>query len=180
MPGSTMNAPTNFSLEAIVDEPLRFDFEIFFSTKEFGREPLLDISPARIAGEVARVEGGHSLSARLSWKGKLECSRCLAPYDFSDDEEFSLLLYQRAPVAEGELSLAKDELDAYFYDDPVVSVAPIVEERIQIALPIKPLCREDCRGLCPQCGADRNVSPCSCVVEFIDPRWRALQVLKKG
>jgi len=69
MPGSTMNAPTNFSLEAIVDEPLRFDFEIFFSTKEFGREPLLDISPARIAGEVARVEGGHSLSARLSWSG---------------------------------------------------------------------------------------------------------------
>jgi len=61
-----------------------------------------------------------------------------------------------------------------------VSVAPIVEERIQIALPMKPLCREDCRGLCPQCGADRNVSPCSCVVEFIDPRWRALQVLKKG
>ena len=98
-----MNAPANFSLEAIVDEPLRFEFEIPFSTEELGREPLLDISPARIAGEVVRVEGGHSLSARLSWKGKLECSRCLGPYDFSDDEEFSLLLYQRAPVTEGEL-----------------------------------------------------------------------------
>jgi len=175
-----MKPDPNLSLEAIVDEPLRFDFEVPFTVAELVREPLVAVLPAHIAGEVTRVEGGYSLSARLSWEGKLECSRCLAPYDFADEEEFSLLLYPRQPVAEAELSLDKDDLDAYFYDEPVVPVAPIVEERIQIAIPMKPLCREDCRGLCPQCGADRNLSECNCVVEFIDPRWRALQLLKKG
>jgi uncharacterized protein len=44
---------------------------------------------------------------------------------------------------------------------------------------MKPLCREDCRGLCPRCGSDLNVSECGCVVEEVDPRWRALQLLKK-
>ncbi len=175
-----MKASPNLSLEAIVDEPLQFDFEVPFTADELAREPLVDVSPAHIAGEVTRVEGGYSLSARLSWAGKLECSRCLAPYAFADEEEFSLLLYQRPPVVDAELSLDTDDLDAYFYDEPIVPVAPIVEERIQIAIPMKPLCREDCRGLCPQCGGDRNVSECNCVVEFIDPRWRALQLLKKG
>ncbi len=174
-----MKAGPNLSLEAIVDEPLRFDFEVSFTVEELARESLVDISPVRIAGEVTLVEGGYSLSAGLSWVGKLECSRCLAPYDFSHEEDFSLVLYPRKTISESELSLDKNDLDAYFYDEPIVPVAPIVEERIQIAIPMKPLCREDCRGLCPQCGVDRNVSECNCVVEFIDPRWRALQLLRK-
>src|SRR2546426_9427932 len=81
--GSIMKAGPNLSLEAIVDEPLRFDFEVPFTVEELARESLVDISPVRIAGEVTLVEGGYSLSARLSWVGKLECSRCLAPYHFS-------------------------------------------------------------------------------------------------
>jgi uncharacterized protein len=115
----------------------------------------------------------------MRWTGQLECSRCLAPYEFANVEEFSLLLYRRVPVAEKEISLERDDFDAYFYDDPVVSISPIAEERIQMSVPMKPLCREDCRGLCPRCGSDLNVSECNCVVDEIDPRWRALQLLKK-
>ena len=132
-----------------------------------------------LAGEISRVEGGHALTATVAWGGRLECSRCLAPYDFSHEEDFSLVLYPRKTISEAELSLDRDDLNAYFYDEPIVPVAPIVEERIQIAIPMKPLCREDCRGLCPQCGGDRNVSECNCVVEFVDPRWRGLQLLRK-
>jgi uncharacterized protein len=167
-------------LEAVVEEPLSFEFEIPFTREELDREPLLSVSPARIAGEVSRVEGGHALTARLAWDGVLECSRCLAPYDFSPREDFSLVLYPRQSISESELSLDREDLDAHFYDDPNVPVAPIVEERIQMAIPMKPLCREDCLGLCAQCGADRNVAPCDCAVEFVDPRWKALELLKKG
>ena len=170
----------SLSLEAVVDEPLRFDFEVPFTARELDREPLLAVSPARIGGEVSRLEGGYSLSARLDWEGRLECSRCLAPYDFANEEEFSLLLYPRKQVSKAELSLAREDLDAYFYEDPTVPIAPIVEERIQMAIPMKPLCSEECRGLCARCGADLNVSKCNCVVEFIDPRWTALELLKKG
>jgi len=166
-------------LETIADEPLRFDFELPFDIAALDREPLLSVSPAHIAGEVSRVEGGHSLSARMRWSGQLECSRCLTPYDFANDEQFSLLLYPRRPVDAAEVSLGRDDLDAFYYDDPAVSVSPIVEERIQMAVPMKPLCRPECRGLCPQCGNDLNVSECNCVVDEIDPRWRALELLKK-
>jgi uncharacterized protein len=174
-----MSSEASLTLDTITDEPLRFDFELPFSLEALDRDVLVSIEPARIGGEVSRVEGGYSLGARLAWRGSLECSRCLAPYDFVHDERFSLLLYPRTPVDSPELLLAREDLDASFYDDPVVPVAPIVEERIQMAIPMKPLCREDCRGLCPQCGADLNVSECSCVFEEIDPRWRALQLLKK-
>jgi uncharacterized protein len=166
-------------LETIVEEPLSFEYEVPFAREELDREPLVGVRPARIAGEVSRVEGGHSLTASLAWDGSLECSRCLAPYDFSYQEDFSLVLYPRKNISEADLELEREDLDAYFYDDPNVPVAPIVEERIQMAIPMKPLCREDCLGLCVQCGADRNVTRCDCVVEFIDPRWRALELLKQ-
>src|SRR5512145_2760231 len=129
------------SLETIVDEPFRFDFELPFVVEALDREPLVAISPARIAGEVSRVEGGHTMKARLTWKGKLECSRCLAPYPFANEEELWLVVYARKPIDTPELSLDREDLDTYFYDDPVVPVSPIAEERIQLAVPMKPLCR---------------------------------------
>jgi uncharacterized protein len=177
--GSIMQPAASLSLETVVDEPLRFDFELPFTVEGLDREVLVAISPARIAGEVTRVEGGHALSARVTWSGELECSRCLASYPFQNDEEFSLVLYPRRPVAETEIEMNHEDFDAYFYDDPLVSVAPIAEERIQMAIPMKPLCREDCRGLCSQCGSDLNLSECDCAVDEVDPRWHALTLLKK-
>lgn len=175
-----MTNTASLSLETIVDEPLRFAFEVPFTLEALDREPLVSITPARIEGEVARAEGGYALSARAAWGGELECSRCLAPYPFAHDEEFLLLLRRRVPIAGEEVSLDREDLDTYFYDDPVVPVAPIMEERIQMAVPMKPLCGDDCRGLCPRCGTDRNLSECNCVTEFADPRWNALKVLKEG
>jgi uncharacterized protein len=173
------NTPS-LSLETIVEEPLRFAFEVPFALDALDREPLVSISPARIDGEVSRADGGYALSARAAWGGELECSRCLAAYPFAHDEEFLLLLRRRAPVAGDDISLDREDLDTFFYDDPVVPVAPIVEERIQMAIPMKPLCKEGCLGLCPQCGTDRNLSECNCVTEFADPRWNALRILKEG
>ncbi|HEX9690377.1 MAG TPA: DUF177 domain-containing protein [Thermoanaerobaculia bacterium] len=174
-----MKPVATFSLDTITDEPLRFEFELPMTVEALDREPLVSISPAQIAGEVTRVEGGYALSARLTWHGELECSRCLAPYGFVNDEEFSLLLYPRRPIAQTEIEMDREDFDAYFYDDPVVPVAPIAEERIQMAVPMKPLCRVECRGLCPRCGSDLNLSECDCDFDEVDPRWRALQLLKK-
>lgn len=175
-----MTNAASLSLETIVDEPLRFAFEVPFTLEALDREPLVSITPASIEGEVSRAERGYALSARAAWGGELECSRCLSAYRFAHDEEFLLFLRPRTPVAGAEISLDREDLDTYFYDDPVVPVAPIIEERIQMAVPMKPLCREDCRGLCPQCGTDRNQADCTCVTEFADPRWNALKVLKEG
>jgi uncharacterized protein len=175
-----MNTENRLSLEGVFEEPQSFGFDLSFSTLALDREPLLEISPVRFEGEVVRIEGGYSLDGHLSYAGRLECSRCLAPYPFDEDQEFSLLLYKRPAPSSEEVALTDEDLDVWFYDDPEVPVAPIAEERIQIAVPMKPLCREDCRGLCPRCGQDLNEGPCGCTVQSIDPRWEALQQLKKA
>ncbi len=175
-----MKQPNTLSLEAVSDEPLPFAFELFFSTAELDREPLLEISPVRLEGEISRIEKGFSLDASIAYTGQLECSRCLVSYPFQAREDFSLILTKRpAAAAGGEISLEGEDFDAYFYDDPVISVAPIAEERIQMAVPMKPLCREDCRGLCPRCGEDWNVADCGCAAGSVDPRWEVLRSLKK-
>ena len=104
-----------------------------------------------ISGEVRRIEGGYALNAELVYSGELECSRCLASYPFREDEAFSLVLYPRSSAPAAEVELARGDLDVLFYADPVVPLSPIAEERVQMALPMKPLCKPDCRGLCPTC-----------------------------
>jgi len=171
--------PNTISLEAAKDEPVAFDFELTVPAKSLDREPLLEVSPVRVAGEVSSIEAGYALTGELSWGGKLECSRCLAAYPFAADENFSLVLYKREPGEPDELQLDKDDLDVYFFEEAELSVRPIVEERIQMAVPMKPLCKEDCLGLCPTCGEDLNQGNCECREETIDPRWEALSKLKK-
>jgi uncharacterized protein len=174
-----MKARDTLSLDPVLDEPVPFSFELSFTTAGIDREPLLEISPVLLEGEVSRIEKGFSLDARLTYGGRLECSRCLAAYPFDTQEDFTLLLTKRTTPPGSDIPLASEQLDEYYYDEPVVPVAPIAEERIQMAVPMKPLCREDCRGLCPTCGEDLNVTACGCAAEVADPRWEALRLLKK-
>ena len=174
-----MKQPNSLSLDAVLDEPVPFAFELSFSIEGLDREPLLEISPVLLEGEVARVERGFLFDARLSYRGRLECSRCLASYPFETLEDFSLVLKKRRPTGGEDVLLQSEDLNEFFYDDPVISVAPIAEERIQMAVPMKPLCREDCRGLCPRCGQDWNAADCGCAVEPADLRWEPLRQLKK-
>jgi len=171
--------PNTISLEAAETHPVAFDFAIELPAESLDREPLVGLSPVRFSGEVSPIEAGFSLAGHLAYGGRLECSRCLEAYPFETEEDFSLVLYPHERGQSPERELGRDELDVLFYDEPDVAAAPIVEERIQMAVPMKPLCREDCRGLCATCGADLNQGDCQCSGEAIDPRWEALQKLKK-
>ncbi|HVV87748.1 MAG TPA: DUF177 domain-containing protein [Kofleriaceae bacterium] len=79
--------------------------------------------------------------------------------------------------AELGVELATDDLDVFGYTGEVVDLEPLVREQFILAVPFAPLCKEDCAGLCPQCGVDRNVETCACE-KPIDPRFAALQGLK--
>jgi uncharacterized protein len=174
-----MTRADSLHLDTVLDEPVRFGGELAVPVSAIDREPLLALSPLRISGEVRRIEGGYALQAELVYSGELECSRCLAAYPFQEDEVFSLVLYPRTSGAAAEVELTPNDLDVLYYADPVVPLAPIGEERVQMALPMKPLCKPDCRGLCPTCGKDRNLGACACAPESIDPRWEALKALKE-
>jgi len=173
-----MKSPNHISLESVREEPVSFSFELPFSLKALDREPLLELSRVSLAGTIRRIERGFALEARCAFRGQLECSRCLAAYPFSVEEPFALLLYERAPGVGDVREIGRDELDVSLYEGTELDVAPIAEERVQMAIPMKPLCREECLGLCPQCGQDRNVRRCECVAAAADPRWGALEAVR--
>lgn len=174
-----MKDTNTISLVDVLDEAVPFAFDLSFSAAALEREPLLEISRVRFEGQVVRVEGGFALDGEIAYRGMLECSRCLEPYRFDAGEEFSLLLYKSGPRGGSEVSLEKGDLDVSFYEGTELPVRPIVEERIQMAVPMKPLCREECLGLCVRCGRDRNLGDCGCAAEATDLRWDALKRLKK-
>jgi uncharacterized protein len=179
MRGSIMKRPDVLPLETVLDEPVPFEARLEIPVSAIDREGLVALSPIELTGEARRIEGGYALDAQVRYSGQLECSRCLAPYPFEEDERFTLLLYPSSKRPADEVELSPGDLDVLYYDDPVLPLTPIAEERIQMALPMKPLCRPDCRGLCPDCGKDLNQGPCACVRETVDPRWDALKALRE-
>jgi uncharacterized protein len=99
------------------------------------------------------------------WAGL--CRRCTLPVA----GELRIAVHERF----GDGGVAEDEL--YPIADDAIDLGPLVRDAIVLDLPMAPLCREDCLGLCPQCGADRNEGECACVVPT-DPRWANLDVLR--
>ncbi|MBI3802268.1 MAG: DUF177 domain-containing protein [Nitrospirae bacterium] len=104
-----------------------------------------------------------------------ECSRCLKPLTNTIESDFQVEYVPRTSVPEGEQELVQEELDLLFYDGETINIREEVEGQLILSTPMRPLCREDCRGLCPQCGQDLNVRQCNCVVEAPDPRWAGLK-----
>ena len=107
-----------------------------------------------------------------------ECARCLKPVSLEISGELGYLYYPRKA---GE----PDELDEYMTVEAnlsgrVIDVMPQIQESIYTLIPTKILCREDCKGLCPECGADLNEGSCSCKRENIDPRLEALRNFTAG
>jgi uncharacterized protein len=111
---------------------------------------------------------------------KLECARCLEPFEHKMVHNLAFVIKL---ARKGELNGPEAESSDDFF---VVSdsaeefdLTPIVRERILISLPLKPLCDESCKGLCPQCGVNKNTKTCDCSDDRIDGRWSGLRELKE-
>jgi DUF177 domain-containing protein len=106
------------------------------------------------------------------------CARCLADYSFPLDREFTFVLKPAARQDEN-IELKEEDLALSFYQGDEVDLGPLVREVMFLALPTRPLCRDDCLGLCPRCGANRNAGACECRDEWTDPRLEILRTLKR-
>ncbi len=103
------------------------------------------------------------------------CSRCLESYDATVDATVDTRLVP-APGRGDERELGADDLETDVYDHDQIDLNVLLETETTLGLPMKPLCREACRGLCPSCGANRNAAPCGCA-PAADPRWSPLKGL---
>ncbi len=94
---------------------------------------------------------------------RLICSRCLEEFPFPVDPEVRYTLQPRVPVLDREIELTPEDLEYSYYDDDHIEIERLIEEPIVLAIPIKPLCHEDCLGLCPVCGENKNMKHCTCI-----------------
>jgi uncharacterized protein len=136
-------------------------------------------APAAVTGKV-RLSGNEVfVSGHVDSRAQVECDRCLQPVEAPVSADFTLEYitgseYESSEVAE----LTEAEMSVAVFDGEGLDVDEIVKEQILLAVPTRMLCREDCKGICPECGIDRNTGECSCGADNIDPRWAALKNFK--
>jgi uncharacterized protein len=118
------------------------------------------------------------VAGRARTELEVECSRCLEPFRVRVDATFDLQYVPQAEnTGEGEREVGDEDLTTAFYRDGVLDLIELVREQFVLALPMKPLCTEACRGLCPQCGTNLNKTQCGCAPKWEDPRLAPLKSL---
>jgi uncharacterized protein len=153
---------------------------------EFGSDQLVapkirQASSLRAEGSVEMVSdslGEIRVKGHLTVRMDTDCDRCLEPASCPLDEDFEL--YYR-PVEDGygeEKVLDEGEAQMGFYEGDGLELNDVLREFVLLSLPMQKLCREDCKGICPVCGQNRNLNPCDCQTEAADDRWAALKEIK--
>jgi uncharacterized protein len=160
----------------------RFDVELAPGVLEFFDPKLRQTGPLKAAGKVELVIDALEeirVKGHLSVAMEADCDRCLEPAPFAIDSDFEL--YYR-PVAEGygeEVALDESEAEMGFYEGDGIELNDVLQEYVLLALPMQRVCSENCRGICPVCGQNRNEKGCGCQAEAVDDRWAALKHLSK-
>ncbi|HTS59971.1 MAG TPA: DUF177 domain-containing protein [Terriglobales bacterium] len=171
-------------IHELEQHPIEFDEKFLPGRIDLGAD-LRQRGPLEAKGRAQLVEehhGKHKLIRDIRLKGELSasleiaCARCLAPVVQDVEREFELLYRpQGADAGQEELSFSGAEAEIGYYQGAGLLLEEALREQVLLAVPLKAICREDCKGLCPQCGADLNLAPCSCPVAVGNPRWSALK-----
>ncbi|MFN3479582.1 MAG: YceD family protein [Thermodesulfovibrionales bacterium] len=136
------------------------------------------LSPVKTVLHVDKIGDEILLRGRISADVELRCSRCLK--DFKKDMSIDVdVVYHSLSELKGEekYEIKEDELDTGFYLGDEIDVNQLLLEQIILNIPMKPLCSESCKGLCPKCGKDLNIEGCDCERKGIDPRFEKLKKL---
>ncbi|MCK5287194.1 MAG: DUF177 domain-containing protein [Thermodesulfovibrionia bacterium] len=146
------------SLEGIV---LKEEVQVFLKILRFGTKVHID----------GRAKSGASVV----------CSRCLKEFSYPIETNFSVeYLPKKETMQHREHELMPHDLNVSFYEDDAIDIKGLVGEQVLLTVPMKPLCKTDCLGICPQCGKDLNTGSCTCSRNQIDPRLAKLKTLKES
>ncbi len=155
----------------IPDEGLVLDIE-----EKLSVDGVSSASPVKGTLQVTKSSGEVIVAGRVASEVGLQCSRCLKDFRRTIEIPVNVVYHPIEEMADDRHALRDDEMDMEFYRGEEIDLEELVREQVLLNLQMKPLCDENCKGLCPTCGADLNAGPCTCKVVSIDPR---LEVLKK-
>ena len=120
------------------------------------------------------------LVGNFSTRIEVRCARCLDPVENPASGAFDLIYRPQGVDARGEeAAISKAETEIGYYQGEGLLLEDVLKEQLLLALPAKQVCRESCKGLCPHCGRDLNVETCTCSSAMTDPRWSALEDIRK-
>jgi uncharacterized protein len=142
--------------------------------REFRFPPLVDV-------DVVCYRSGREIFFRGAFRGTIEstCSRCLNDFSFPVEHEFDIVLSPKpAQTSASTEELRPEDLGLSYYSGNEINLDPLVREQVLLALPTRPLCAEDCRGLCGGCGIDLNTEDCCCSRDSEDPRMAIFRTLR--
>lgn len=144
-----------------------FNYDLEPAELEISSEELKIIGDVPTKGKMSNVGDVLLLEASLKAKVKRCCGRCLKEFTAVTQAEVVEKFYQA--------SAENIENDAFVYDSDVIDITEPLRESLLLAEPMQALCKEDCKGLCPVCGADLNQGDCGCDKFVVDPRLAALK-----
>jgi uncharacterized protein len=161
-----------------------FDVELAPGSIEYLDPKLRQVGPLTAQGKVelaVEATGEIRVKGHLAVKMAAECDRCLEPGVFPVDSDFELYYSPLSNEYEGgeERALDKEETEVGFYEGDGIELDDVLREFVLLALPMQRLCQENCAGICPVCGQNRNKQACECSTAKADDRWEALKNLKQ-
>ncbi len=168
-------------------EPLHYDTSFPPQGIDFGMD-VEQKGPMQAAGVAELLEEHRGpkeivqdIRVRGSYKGRFQvpCARCLDSVEHPLEGEYDVLYRPvGVDVDDREHSIGESETEIGYYQDGSLLLEDVLREQVLLSLPARTLCREDCKGICPRCGANENSDPCACEESVADPRWSALGDLR--
>jgi uncharacterized protein len=177
----------DFKISELEREPAEFDLQLEPGAVELGEEAqqVGKLGATGRAEVIHEHRGPREIVADIRLKGsykgafQVPCARCVEPVEIPLAAEFDLI-FRPLGVDAGaaERSISAPETEIGYYQGDSLALEDVLREQVLLSLPVRTLCKEDCKGLCPRCGANRNTHPCKCEEGPNDPRWEALAGLR--
>ncbi|MBW4828649.1 MAG: DUF177 domain-containing protein [Clostridiaceae bacterium] len=162
-------------LASFLDETLNdipFTETLELESLDIGEKNIVFIEPVKVSGHIYKMEGTNYLTADISFKYVEKCDRCLKEFIQTINTVLSGELREKS---EGISDFDEKDEEIVYYEGNELNLRQPIINTIIISLPMKSLCIEGCKGLCPKCGKDLNEGQCDCVIEDIDPRLAKLK-----
>jgi uncharacterized protein len=137
-------------------------------------------APVQVALSYYRAGTDLFVAGEVAARTTASCARCAEEFPAIRRRPFRYVLAPQVIGYDNEPDLRADDLEFTLYEGDEIDLTPLVREQVLLALTDRPLCREDCRGLCARCGENLNVHECGCQLERFDPRLAVLRSLKVG
>ncbi|HEY6874102.1 MAG TPA: DUF177 domain-containing protein [Geobacteraceae bacterium] len=137
------------------------------------------LGPLRLHLTVAREYDHIRAEGRVETRVRLVCSRCLAEYEAAIDSPFTIFYMRSAGSPQDEeVELAEQDLISVTFEGDEIDFTDEIAEQVLVEIPFKPLCTEECKGLCPNCGTDLNAGECGCSGQLTNLKFSVLKNLK--